>query len=117
MSCTSGTSQPPRVLVLHPVTLQGLPSGMEFAGGQKRVKCQHVRNLRAQLLSRECKITLQLTISEDFSTVSRKRVMKLYLNRRKLNYLSHTNFYQMAGDEKSILANLPYILKTIKAKL
>ena len=40
--------------------------------------------------------------------------MKLYLNRRKLNYLSHTNFYQMAGDKKSILANLLYILKITK---
>lgn len=36
--------------------------------------------------------------------------MKLYPNRRKLNYLSHTNFLQMAGDEKSTLANVLYIL-------
>lgn len=35
--------------------------------------------------------------------------MKLYLNRRKLHYLSPTNFYQMAGDEKSILAKVLYI--------
>lgn len=35
---------------------------------------------------------------------------EIYLNRRKLNYLSHTNFYQMAGGEKSILANKLYIL-------
>lgn len=41
--------------------------------------------------------------------------MKLYLNRRKLNYLSHTNFYQMAGDKKSTHKYAVYItLKIIK---
>lgn len=48
-------------------------------------------------------------------TASRKRVVKLYLNRRKLNYLSKTNFYQMAGDEKSFPVNTLYItLKIIR---
>lgn len=43
-------------------------------------------------------------------TASRKGAMKFYLNRRKLNYLSHAHFYQVAGDDKSIRANMRSIL-------
>lgn len=45
-------------------------------------------------------------------TALRKRVVKLYLNRRKINYLSKANFYQLSGDEKSFPASTLYIYST-----